>query len=486
MRAFHTAGILAFGFLVWAPVAVLLLPADHPLWQLDWPDGRRAQLLGETLLYAAAVAAASTLAGTASALYCWRRNGALASTARWTALLTLPFPPYLHALAWMPLLAVLPARGAGWSSAAWVQSLAMTPFAFGIVHLAVDRFDARLLDAAHVFNTEGSLLRRVLLPLLAAPLRAAFATTFLLTLVDPAAPSLFSCTPYALEIFSDFSAYHDPSRALWLSLPLVLVGLLALEPLRRGWQAIRQRPVFAQGQQHLRIAGLNAAAIFTTLPAAALCATLLSQTWRAGDFAAAVRASGTDILSSALTALAAGIAAIPLALLGSRFGGLGGWWWIAAPLALPGALTGAGLIGLWNRDWPVTPYGTFWMLPLAALARFVPLAVMVAAAWRSRLDPAWFDAAQVFGSPRRAFLRVEIPLLAPGLVVAAAVVSALALGELPATLLVVPPGGGTLALRIYNYLHYGASGSVAALSLVLASGMILAASLAGLLWRRLP
>lgn len=100
-----------------------------------------------------------------------------------------------------------------------------------------------------------------------------------------------------------------------------------------------------------------------------------------------------------------------------------GWWWIAAPLATPGVLTGAGLIWLWNRDLPWTPYGTFWMLPLAGLARFAPLAVLAVAAWRSRLDPALLEAARI-SPPRRVLLFVELPLLAPGIALGAAIIFA--------------------------------------------------------------
>jgi len=80
-------------------------------------------------------------------------------------------------------------------------------------------------------------------------------------------------------------------------------------------------------------------------------------------------------------------------------------------------------------------------------------------------------------------LEIELPLLLPGIGAGAAVVFLLGLGELGATLLVVPPGSGTLALRIYNYLHYGASDSVAALALCLI-GLSSAAVLAAVRWWR--
>jgi iron(III) transport system permease protein len=238
---------------------------------------------------------------------------------------------------------------------------------------------------------------------------------------------------------------------------------------------------------NFRLLGLGAA--LTVLPVLALFAAIAKQAWPLGAFQGSLGLAWPDVWASAASAFVAALIMLPPAIVVSRYVANGsgpGLWLIAAPLATPGALSGAGLIWLWNRDLPWTPYGTFWMLPLAALARFAPIAVLAVAAWRSRLDPALLEAAQVFAPPRRAFLRVELPLLAPGLVAGAAIVFALSLAELPATLLVVPPGGGSLALRIYNYLHYGASGSVAALSLLLMAGTAGGGWIAIRLWRRLP
>ena len=140
-----------FLLLCWAPVAALLAAAlSLPFSGLavTWlPSVRRLILLLETLGYSAAVATLTTLIGTAAALYCWRRNRTLARAARMAALLTAAIPPYLHALAWLPVSAALPGHGAGeltgWLSAIWVQSLAMLPFCFGIVLFALDDLDPR-------------------------------------------------------------------------------------------------------------------------------------------------------------------------------------------------------------------------------------------------------------------------------------------------------------------------------------------------------
>jgi iron(III) transport system permease protein len=41
------------------------------------------------------------------------------------------------------------------------------------------------------------------------------------------------------------------------------------------------------------------------------------------------------------------------------------------------------------------------------------------------------------------------------------------MGELGATLLVIPPGMGTISLKIYTLMHYGAGALVAALAIIL-------------------
>jgi iron(III) transport system permease protein len=63
--------------------------------------------------------------------------------------------------------------------------------------------------------------------------------------------------------------------------------------------------------------------------------------------------------------------------------------------------------------------------------------------------------------------RVVLPMRWAGVLAATCVAFVLAIGELAATVLVVPPGVSTLSIRIFGLLHYGAEDQVAALCLVL-------------------
>jgi iron(III) transport system permease protein len=88
----------------------------------------------------------------------------------------------------------------------------------------------------------------------------------------------------------------------------------------------------------------------------------------------------------------------------------------------------------------------------------------------ARQDPLLMDSARL--CPRdflSVFFGVLVPISRWGVLAGASLAFALSLGEVGSTIVTVPPGIGTLALKLYNLLHYGAGGSVAALSLVTAA-----------------
>jgi iron(III) transport system permease protein len=145
------------------------------------------------------------------------------------------------------------------------------------------------------------------------------------------------------------------------------------------------------------------------------------------------------------------------------------WLWIGVLVSFltPAPLIGILLIELQNLFPRFVDPGPI-MPVLAALIRFTPLAAVALAMQRRRINPAYVEAAQILqGNPLKKFWTVVLPLLIPGLLVSIGLVFSLTLGELGATLMVAPPGSSTLALKIYNYLHYGASDQVASLCLLL-------------------
>jgi iron(III) transport system permease protein len=136
--------------------------------------------------------------------------------------------------------------------------------------------------------------------------------------------------------------------------------------------------------------------------------------------------------------------------------------------AVPGTVIGVGLIGLWNRPGVMGEvYKSPFIIVLAYLARFVPVAALVLAATASQIPRSFEEAAETAGSGwLRTFLRILVPQMHRGILAAWVVSFIFAFGELGTTLLVSPPGESTLPVRIYTLIANAPASEVAALALM--------------------
>lgn len=125
---------------------------------------------------------------------------------------------------------------------------------------------------------------------------------------------------------------------------------------------------------------------------------------------------------------------------------------ILLPLGISSITVAYGLVlaiavptGLITNPWPIIIIAqTIIGLPFSA--RAIDLAM-------SKIDPALLEQADSLGASRiQRFLFVELPLLAPGILVGAVFAFAMAIGEMSATLFIALPQNYTLAVAIYEYL----------------------------------
>jgi iron(III) transport system permease protein len=122
------------------------------------------------------------------------------------------------------------------------------------------------------------------------------------------------------------------------------------------------------------------------------------------------------------------------------------------------------------------------LIVLADVLRTLPYALLVLWPSLRTIPPEWLDAAAVDGhGPWGQIRRVAIPATLDALLAAWGVALVLALGELPATNLVAPPGTTMLPVLIWGLLHSGVESRLAGVALVMLGAIAGAGLLAA--WR---
>lgn len=120
-----------------------------------------------------------------------------------------------------------------------------------------------------------------------------------------------------------------------------------------------------------------------------------------------------------------------------------------AGYALPGVIVALGIIFIFNQYIPWL-YNTYYLVAIAFVIRFIPQAMQSGEASLSLISPRIDEAARSLGQPPwKVLVKVIIPLIMPGVLAGGALVFVSSIKELPATLLLRPPGFDTLAVRIW-------------------------------------
>jgi len=452
----------------------------------------------------------------------WGRRGLLGVLA---AAAFVPMP--LHATAWLGAFGNAgraQAIGAGpvligWPGAAFVHAAAALPWVVLLAGIGFRAVEPELEEAALLDMPGPRVVLRVTLRRGLGAVAAAALAVAVLTAGDMTVTDLLQVRTYAEEAYLQYNLGNGPGAAAAVALPPLVVlgglvalgarGLLAADPVRIASAAARAR-VWRLGAWRVPV-GVAALAVVgngVALP-------LYSLVWRAGrvgGLAAMGRpprwslsgllgtlrfawgeASG-PLAQSAAVAAAGASAAVVLAWCLAWAGRRPGAWRVvtagslALSLAVPGPVAGMGLVFAYRSFPPV--YDTWLILALAAVLRTFPYALLVVWPAVRSIPPAFLDAAAADGlGPAGRALRVGLPLTRGAVVAAWGVAFALALGELPATNLVAPPGLTPLSVVIWGLLHTGVESHLAGVVLVMlaavtAAGLFAALATAGLGARR--
>ncbi len=479
-------------------------------------DAVAAGLFWETLKLSFATAAISLPVGVILAFLLARTD--LPGRKLWALLLILQLfvPLYLQVAAWRAGFGLFGwftiwagAEGPkwvfleSWRGAVWTHAVTSLPWVVLIVGIGLRMVEGELEEEALLDGGAGQVFRRVTLRRALTSAGVAALWIGIQTTGEMTATDLFRVRTFAEELYVKMVELPQPSQVLLSVLPLasltIWFSLAAVAVLARCTPRVRHHaasapPVFHLGPWRwpaallvgavvLLLAGIPLGSLIhkagvevvqneegrQRIWSAAKCARLVIES--PGLFA---EEFGWSLQLAALSATAAVMLACGLAWAALR----GGWRGaatmslVAVLLALPGPLVALALIGLLNqRDvgWLTFLYDRTILAPwLALLLRSLPLATLIVwSALRSvpteTLDAATTEGA---GSATRLF-RIALPQRIPALLAAWLVAAALGLGDLSATILILPPGVETLQRRMFGLLHSNVEDQVAAVCLVL-------------------
>ncbi|MFC4359364.1 ABC transporter permease [Halobium salinum] len=486
-----------------AVAAAVLLPLvwlvrralDVPTTELLPLFSRSTEFVANSLALVAATTVASLLIGVPLAYLTVRTDLPFKRGFTVAASLPLVIPSYIGAFAFV---SALGPRGIaqralgveslpsiyGFGGAALVMTLYTYPYVYITVRAALKSMDTTLIDAARTLKqSRWEAFKRVTVPQIRPAAAAGALLVALYTLSDFGTPAIMRFDAMTREVYLAFNSF-DRDLAGLLSLQLVGVTLfiLALESWVRGGDPLHSGRQGGRTDDVVRLGKWKLPAMLATaaVPALALVVPLavLLGWWAAGttDTGASLALTPSHVFNSVgvagAAALVAALAGLPVAYLSARYRSkLAGVFDRATYVgyAVPGVALGLALVYLGTEVSGVLPiYQTVWLLVFAYLVRFLPQAVGSMRASFLRVNPALPEAARTLGRTSvGAFRSVTMPLIAPGVVGGAALVFLTTMKELPATLMLAPPGFETLVLRVWAAYDQGYFGYAAVPALVL-------------------
>jgi iron(III) transport system permease protein len=137
------------------------------------------------------------------------------------------------------------------------------------------------------------------------------------------------------------------------------------------------------------------------------------------------------------------------------------------PLAIPGIVLAVGLFAAYTRQ-PIVLYGTLWILFIAYLTKYLPVAYQTSNAALISIHPELEESARILGANRiRVFGEITVPLFKQGLVAAWVLIFMPSIRELSASILLWTTRTKVISVVIMDFYEEGLLQIVAALGVLL-------------------
>lgn len=143
------------------------------------------------------------------------------------------------------------------------------------------------------------------------------------------------------------------------------------------------------------------------------------------------------------------------------------------PLTIPGLVMGVALLFVYLR-FPIPVYGTIWILFIAYFTRYMPYGMRYASTSMYQISGELEESAQTSGASWwQTFRRINLPLLAPGLLAGWIYIVMVSVRELSSSILLYSPGNEVLSILIWEQWENGQFTELASLGVLMVVALVL-------------
>ncbi|MDE3100651.1 MAG: iron ABC transporter permease [Chloroflexota bacterium] len=396
-----------------------------------------------------------------------------------------------------------------------VTGLYVVPYVYTVMATSLSRLSTELLEGYQVCGATawGAMARTI-----AGPLRPAFMAAVTLAIMHSLSqfsiPLILGLDVLTTHMYRQITFLGDYGAAAAVGLPLLVVAVvLTTAQLRLTGQGGRAVTLSARGTSvrpfslgrasdaALRWIAYAYVVVAGLLPISAIVLVSFLDFWQPSFTWSDLRpANYLDVWNNelaragAMTSLTLGIAcaiaatalALLVVVLVERGGGLparAAYFFANLPLGIPLVLFGlAMLLAFISR--PIVLYGTIWILVLAYVVAFLPVAVRNVGPVFQQIARELEEAAAMSGAPwHRVARRITVPLVMPGLTASAALLFILIFREFSIAAFVSTPSTNVIAMSLLAFNDSGNWPYVAVLSVFLSAvsiaGIALTSAVAG-------
>ncbi len=471
---------------------MMAIPIFYVIWRslhagadrwLQLLDARIPMLLWNTLSLTVGVTFLAVCIGVSLAWFVIRSD--LFGNKTWSWLLALPLvvPPYVGAMTYIILLGPR-----GWFRELWnrsdvivngfgeyplqiysftglmfVLTMFTYPYVFLITSAALKKMNRSYEDVArsHGLGTH-QIFWKVYIPLLRRAIGAGAILISLYVLSDFGAIAMLRYTTFTSAIYYQMGSYDNVTAAV-LSVVLIVITIIFLyiESRTRRKQSYVQTSNSFVPLVKVKLGKWKpyvTAYVAVIFVLSFLMPVIVLGYWSwvgllsgALDSKFWVYAWNSFAVSSSAAVLSI-VLALPIIYLKSRYPSYFSTWvekLSYSGYALPGVIVALGIIYIFNQYIPWM-YNTAALITVAYLIRFLPQAMQAGESTLSMISPRIDETARSLGYPPwKVMFKVILPMMIPGLLAGGALVFVSSIKELPATLLLRPPGFDTLSVRVW-------------------------------------